>query len=196
MNDVDHALDLTFTDNLNWRSKVTAVNVDGTPLTAGQYSLSAGSLTINQGIIQTPGNHTIVIEATGYAPSQVSQTVNVGAISLATSTAVLTPNSSNLQYLPVVNEITLTAKDQYGNPIPNYVFKHITQITDTDDSVDTIEVDGVSFTGTVSDVKTFQPTELTPTDSSGVIMFTVELPTTNYSMQIDVYLNDGTTFFF
>ncbi|MFD2369410.1 DUF1533 domain-containing protein [Brevibacillus sp. GCM10020057] len=193
---MDHSLDLTFTDNPDWRSKVTAVSVDGTPLTSGQYSLTAGTLTINQGVIRTPGNHTIVIEATGYAPTQVLQTVNVGAISLDTSTATLIPNPVQLEYLPVENVITLTARDQYGNPIPNYVFKHITQIEDLDNSVDTVEVDNVTFTGTANELKVFPVTALAPTDSNGVVTFTVKIPHTNYAMRIDIYLNDGTTLFF
>ncbi|WP_455708900.1 hemoblobin-interacting domain-containing protein [Brevibacillus centrosporus] len=40
LNDVNHGLDLTVTDNFDWRSKVIGVNVDGTPLITGQYTLS------------------------------------------------------------------------------------------------------------------------------------------------------------
>lgn len=107
-------------DDSTWRSKVTAVKVDATTLTSGQYSITAGKLTINQGVITTTGNKTITIVATGYNDSSITQNITAGAFSAAQSTLDLTSGIPMPGGSPTYK---LAARDQYGNKIANYQFK-------------------------------------------------------------------------
>jgi hypothetical protein len=119
---VDAAFDVTFTDDATWRSAITGVTVDvdgiPTPLTAG-YSVAAGTITftpsasIPAGLLQTAGTKAIVVTATGYTNTTVSQAIGAGAATqLAVTTQPTAPaaNGSALAVQPVV-----AIRDQFGN---------------------------------------------------------------------------------
>ncbi|TWH57409.1 putative cell wall-binding protein [Desulfitobacterium sp. LBE] len=67
------AVDIRFTDNAAWRQAVTHVLLDGVSLTSAQYTLSPGILHIREGVIDSSGSHSIVIKATGYVDTSVTQ---------------------------------------------------------------------------------------------------------------------------
>lgn len=195
-NNVDNDLTISFDEDAVWSSKVTAIKVGNTGLDDGQYTITNGQLTIKNGVIQTPGNYTITVEATGYQNSSVVQTVNVGAISLTKSTAVLSPDPDDWVYEPEVNVLTLTAKDKYGNPIPNYQFK-MEVILQNHEASDLIMVaDGNSYTGHPNDPITFPLTDLSQvTDANGVVTLSYHIPSGSYHAELWIYFNDGETVF-
>ncbi|OPX86439.1 MAG: Chitinase D precursor [Pelotomaculum sp. PtaB.Bin104] len=70
------AVDLTFTDNAAWRAAISGITVnDAVYLTSGQYVITAGHIYIVAGILNTTGDHTIAVSATGYADTTVTQKV-------------------------------------------------------------------------------------------------------------------------
>ncbi|RNB92673.1 DUF1533 domain-containing protein [Brevibacillus fluminis] len=188
-NNVDNPLEITFVDNANWETNVTAVSVDGIALATGKYSLSSGKLTIKQGVIQNAGDHTISVTATGYQPSVVTQTVTAGEAILANSSAVaLSDTNSDDEFF---TEVTLTAKDQYGNPVSGYQFKYALTVVQGEDPADTYKVDGLDVTENKG------VTELQQlTDADGqvklLIIYADTMGNTD-ELTYKIYLNDGTT---
>src|SRR5690606_20035332 len=117
---VDNPYDITFADDVNWRSNITSVTINGTPLTAG-YSVSAGQITFTPSasspanLLQTAGTLSVVVIANGYNDATVSQGVSFGApTSLAMSVQPTAPSSNGgvLQTQPVIS-----FRDQYGNAV-------------------------------------------------------------------------------
>ncbi|WP_183192518.1 DUF1533 domain-containing protein [Brevibacillus fluminis] len=195
-NTVDNDVTLTFVDDSVWSSRVTAVKIGNQTLDTNQYIVTNGELTIQDGIITTPGNYTITVEATGYQDSSVVQTVNVGAFSTSESTAVLSPNPNDWVYEPQVNVVTLTAKDQYGNPIPNYTFRVGVEIENIGASDITMVADGQSYTVLPDENKSFPLANLSQvTDANGVVTLSYHIPSGDYNAAIWVYPNDSETAF-
>ena len=80
-NDIAHNFNITFTESSDWRSKITAVQVNGTALTASDFDASiAAVLTlkplVGNVLLTTPGSKAITVIATGYANSVVTQQIN------------------------------------------------------------------------------------------------------------------------
>lgn len=75
-------LDIPFTDDIDWRNAVTAVKVDGSPLTnVTQYELSAGKLRLKTNaipVMQAADTYTVTVEAADYQTVTVSQTMVTG----------------------------------------------------------------------------------------------------------------------
>ncbi len=74
-NRLGNAVELTFADNAEWRGAFTAIKVDGIALTAGQYKLESGRMTINADVFTAAKSYKIVIQADGYANAAVAQDV-------------------------------------------------------------------------------------------------------------------------
>jgi hypothetical protein len=115
---VDAPFNVTFSDDPTWRAAITGITVNGTPLTAGS-AVSAGQITFTPSasspaaLLQTPGTKTIVVLATGYSSSSVSQPLAAGAANkLAMSVQPVGPtaNGGALATQPVV-----LIQDQYAN---------------------------------------------------------------------------------
>ena len=115
---VDAPFDLTFTDNTLWRSNITGITVDGTPLTAG-YSVTAGMITFTPAeslpvnLLRSPGSKAIVVQSSSHADASATQAISAGA---ATQMAITTQPTG-----PSVNGSTLAAqpvvvlRDQFNN---------------------------------------------------------------------------------
>ncbi|MCD1259435.1 S-layer homology domain-containing protein [Paenibacillus athensensis] len=75
-NDTAHALELTFTDDADWRAAVTDVSIkrNGT-VTSSVYAMQAGVLTLTG--ITVPGDYYVQIKASGYADATVNQHVDL-----------------------------------------------------------------------------------------------------------------------
>jgi hypothetical protein len=115
---VDAAFDVTFTDDATWRGLISGITIGGTTLTSG-WAKSAGKITFTPSasspasLLQSSGSKSIVIQATGYANTTVTQAIGVGGASkLAMSTQPAAPASNGivLGTQPVV-----LIQDQYGN---------------------------------------------------------------------------------
>ncbi len=119
---VDAPFNVTFTDDATWRGAITSITVDGTPLTAGFNTTTAGQITftpsasVPAGLLQTAGaNKSIVIAATGYTNATVSQTIGVGAankLAMVTQPAAPATNGAVLATQP-----TVRVQDQYNNNV-------------------------------------------------------------------------------
>ena len=194
-NNVDNNLEVSFIDDFVWRSNVSSVKVDGVTLTSNQYSLTAGKLTINQGVIQLTGSHAITVTADGYTDSQVQQSVTAGDLFVSSDMGSISPNSAGITPYPAVNTVTMTAKDQYGNPIRGYVFKYNVRIIQGDlANPDSYNVGGRVYTNSVSSI------QMTPTNDNGESIFQITDSATRNSVSgdsfgVDVTLNDGTVIY-
>lgn len=74
-NDTNHAIDIGFADDGTWSEAVTTVLNGTTTLTQGtDYTIDAGKITFNAGVLPL-GSNRITVKATGYAPASVVQEV-------------------------------------------------------------------------------------------------------------------------
>ncbi|MDF1618659.1 stalk domain-containing protein [Petrocella sp. FN5] len=121
-NDVTSDLDITFESDGNYESAVSSVSFDGTLLTNDtDYTVSSGKITLKPSggkpCLQTVGTGTVLVTATGYEDSSVSQTINPGpAHSLEITQAVTAPASNGGVF---VQQPKVTLKDLYGNICTN-----------------------------------------------------------------------------
>jgi hypothetical protein len=74
-NTVGNPIELTFTDDEEWRNAVNEVMVNDSALASEDYTLEAGKLTIDASVFTSPGEYTIVVKATGYEDATVTQTL-------------------------------------------------------------------------------------------------------------------------
>ena len=74
-NMVGNAVDITFTDNVEWRTGISAVKLNGQVLAASKYTVSAGNISFAASNFTTAGSYTILVEAAGYANTTVVQVV-------------------------------------------------------------------------------------------------------------------------
>lgn len=71
-NTVGQAVDIIFTDDPDWRSAISNVDVNGNSI-SGKYDIAAGTITINADVFTAGGNYEVVINADGYSDASVSQ---------------------------------------------------------------------------------------------------------------------------
>jgi hypothetical protein len=115
---VDAAFNVTFTDDATWRSAITGITINGTPLTAGS-SVSSGLITLTPSasspasLLQSSGTKSIIVSATGYSDATVSQAIGVGADSKLAMNIQPTAPATNGGALAVQPSVFI--QDQYGN---------------------------------------------------------------------------------
>jgi hypothetical protein len=187
---VDVAFDITYTDDASWRGAITSITVGGTTLSASAYSVTAGKITFTPSLstlLQSSGSKSIVVIATGYPNTTVSQTLNAGvptSNSTATIGSALSAGTSQT--------VTCTAKDQYNNLVSGYTFKYDATVTNGDAATaESYTLDGTASTATASDVNV-----TTTTNASGVAIFTAALPSTidgGDGVSVQVQLSNGST---
>ncbi|MGC8866527.1 MAG: hemoblobin-interacting domain-containing protein, partial [Bacteroidales bacterium] len=191
-NNVDNDIEITFVDDPAWRAAVTAVKIGGIALNGSDYTLTAGLLTLHPSagnpLLTTAGTKVVVVEATGYSAASVTQVINAGDPVAANCTATInTPLAINS-----TRTVTVTAKDQYNNNVPNYNF--VVDVVKTDNNATTNEqyvIDGNPYTTSVSDV----PLE-NATGSNGEVTFTITIPglvDNNDGVSVQVQLANGNT---
>ena len=113
---VDGPFTITFTENSAWRLAITAVRVASTTLDSSLYVVSEGQITLTpsaSALLQTSGEKSISVTASGYAPATVTQTLGAGvATKLVLTTQPVAPatNGGALATQPIVK-----FADQYDN---------------------------------------------------------------------------------
>ena len=191
-NDVDHNIDITFTDDATWRAAITAVKVGSTALTATtDYTISAGDIQLKpsglNALLTAAGSKSITVTATGYGDATVTQVINAGTTVAANSTVSVSPALA----VNTSSTATLTAKDQYGNVVSGYNFKYITTVTNnTSTTTESYTIDGVANSGSVLGLIT------TATNASGIVTFTILMPPVidpQDGISIQAKLSDGST---
>lgn len=105
-------------DDPAWRSAITGITVNGSPLPGTAYTTStAGVIGFDpsqSALLQSPGAKTIVISATGYSTNSVTQVIVGGPAKLVISTQPKAPAADGgaLTNQPVVSVV-----DQNGNAV-------------------------------------------------------------------------------
>ncbi|MDD3652570.1 MAG: DUF1533 domain-containing protein [Desulfotomaculaceae bacterium] len=119
-NIVGQPVELTFTDDADWRAAITSVSVDGADLVDGEYTISDGKITISADVFTEAKDYTVVVKATGYEDACVMQTIRSG--------------------LHAPPSLTVDALDNVvGQPV---------ELTYTDDAAWRAAITGVSVDGT------------------------------------------------
>lgn len=93
-NTVGQAMEVTFTDNAAWRSALSGVKVDGTAVSAANYTLTAGKLTLNTALFPAAKTYAITVSAAGYTDAALQQVVTASnPVNLALNKSVIaSPN--------------------------------------------------------------------------------------------------------
>lgn len=191
LNTVDNDIELTFTDDLYWRENITSVEINNQSLSPGDYTLSAGKITLHP----SNGNDSlkaaciknIVVKATGFNDASVSQEILPGAASVSNSTVTVSPAFGQ----GVTSVVTITANDRFNNRVAGYVFKAAGIMTNNNSNVTeeyTIHTQE-GLTGSTTDIS------LTATNSAGSVSFNVVLPSfinSGDGISIVTKLNNGT----
>lgn len=189
-NDVEHNFAITFSEDVNWRSSVTDVKVDGASLTAADWDKTVeGALIINTDagnpLLTTSGNKIITICATGYNDVEISQVINHGSLNIKKSECIISTSLS----AGVTSTVTLTAKDQYENSVPGYIFKLDAIITDNSEITDEVfTINSIEYNSTANEVS------INGTDASGTTAFEIDVNPVNDpydGISVQVKLNDG-----
>lgn len=68
-------VDLKFRDDAAWRRAITGISVNGSALSAAQYSLAKGKLRIDGGVFSAEGDYEITVRAVGYEDGVVVQPI-------------------------------------------------------------------------------------------------------------------------
>lgn len=148
-NDVDNILEITFIDNPTWRSSITAIQADGVDIDSSKYSIVGGTITINAGAITAAKTYTITVIADGYSNRGVTQSVRAGAANAASSTVSIDQPLS----LGTTRTVTLTAKDQYNNPVSGHRFyADVTVINNVETSNESYTVHSTGYTASASNI--------------------------------------------
>jgi len=115
---VDAAFDITFTDNSAWRAAISSITVDGSTLAVGAYNATAsGKITFTPSastFLQSSGTKTIVVIASGYVNTTVSQIINAGVANKLVMQTTPVAQSSYTASLFTTQPVVLI-QDRYGN---------------------------------------------------------------------------------
>ena len=104
-NCVGRAAEITFIDDAGWRGAISGITVNGTALTAGQYTVSEGAIRIEAGVFTAAGDYSVTVTAAGYSDATVIQKINEAATA-----------GDNPKYtvLPAADQSVYTAGDTGG----------------------------------------------------------------------------------
>jgi len=117
-NDVDHDIVITFEADPGFESGITGVSFSGHALAEGtDYTVGSGSVTLKPSggnpYLRTPATGDVIITATGYSDSIISQTIKAGsAASMEVTQNIAAPAANDGQF---AQQPIITLKDQYGN---------------------------------------------------------------------------------
>ncbi len=78
-NEIGQMVEITFTDDADWRGAITGIEVNGSDLSSEQYTVSEGNINIIADVFTAAGDYTIVVTATGYEDASVTQTMDASA---------------------------------------------------------------------------------------------------------------------
>ena len=89
-------IEITFADNLNWRNAISGVIVNGKQLTAEQYSIKPGKITLNASLFPEEGSYMIKVLANEYPSISAEQVVVTNStLNLALNKPVTTSENAN-----------------------------------------------------------------------------------------------------
>jgi uncharacterized repeat protein (TIGR02543 family) len=79
-------IDVSFTDNETWRNAITGITVDSVTVDPSHYTLSAGTLTLDNTVFTANGSHEVIVIATGFMNDKVTQKIGIPPTLKADST--------------------------------------------------------------------------------------------------------------
>lgn len=175
-NTVDQDLEVTFADDAAFRAAITAVSFNGNTLLPGQYTITAGKITLKPSVagnvyLRTAGTGNLVITATGYNPSTVSQTLNAGDVASIAVSVQPVPGAASGDAFATQPVVLL--KDQYGNTCSTGSSSGDSVIATAKAGTGTYTLGGTATKAAVAGTATF--TDLTVallTSGNGAITFT------------------------
>lgn len=113
-NNLGQSIDITFTDDADWRGVIANVTVNGTALTGDQYTVSAGNINIAASVFPTAGDYTITVPAANYHnTSAITQTIEAGT--LLTPPALTADSTENI--LGQAVDITFTDDETWRGAV-------------------------------------------------------------------------------
>jgi Beta-glucanase/Beta-glucan synthetase len=121
-NKAGSSIDVTFASNEVWENAITAVKVNNTALAANQYTVAAGTITLAPSAFAAAGSYTITIVATGYADSEVTQTITADVNLALGKTAVGSSNAINSQTAAVTDGNAETRWEAATGADPEWVY--------------------------------------------------------------------------
>lgn len=105
-NTVGQDIDITFADDADWRSAVTAVSLNASAIpsdaqVAGGYTLTAGNLHIPAAYLGSSGDYVVKVTVTGYPDATVTQSIAAAATKV-TGTASVGDNTVTMASMTTV----------------------------------------------------------------------------------------------
>lgn len=185
-NSVDNDIEITFASDAGFQSAITSVTYGGNTLTSNQYTVTSGKVTLRPSVndnnyLRTPGTGNVVITATGYGNSTISQTINAGevaSIEVTKQPVTGTASGDTFSTQPVVK-----LKDQYGNYCATGVSATANVVASSKSGTGSWSIGGATTRAAVAGTATF--TDLTctlNTVGNGSITFTSGIKTVDSSV--------------
>ncbi len=112
-NNLGQPIDITFTDDAEWRGVINCITVNNTALTGEQYTVSAGNINIAASVFPTAGDYTITVPAANYHDTTVTQTIEAGT--LLTPPALTADSTENI--LGQTVDITFTDDEAWRGAV-------------------------------------------------------------------------------
>jgi hypothetical protein len=190
-NTVDQSIEITFSDDPDWRNALRNIYSDNNLLISGtDYEIQAGKIILKpyagNSFLTSAGNKNIMVTALGYEDITIVQKILPGDMDASESSV----RTLVKLFKNVTTDIEIIARDQFRNHIQSYQFNYDIDITNNDAT--TSEIYMVAGLDINSDV-TGQQTSLT--DSLGKVMFSLGIPGNidlNDGIEIVVKTQDGT----
>jgi len=190
---VEDQIVISFTDNPDWREKVTRVLAGGIPLETGvDYELHAGELVLipagGNPALTASGTKQITVEATCYGDAVVYQEILAGPVDAGKSTAEAVVDL----FRGTRTSTRAVVTDRYGNGISDYVCRYDIEITNNQTvNTEIYVVAGVEVWENQADLG------MPATDGTGESMIDLVIPPVvdlHDGIRIIFRLEDGTAF--
>jgi len=184
-NTVGQAIDITFTDDADWRAAITGITVGGSDLSESQYAVSAGNINIAAEVFTTAGDYAVVVTATGYSDATVTQTMVEATVAPTAAFGADTTSGTAPLTVTFTDESTGTAPLTYAwdfnndgtvdsteqNPSYEYsaagTYSVKLTVTNSAGSDDEIKTDYISVSTTPSEI--LDPPDLTVDNSDNTV---------------------------
>jgi len=75
-NIVGQDIDISFTDDADWRTAITGITVDDSNLADTQYTVTEGNINIAAEVFAAAADYEVIVKATGYSDATVAQSIN------------------------------------------------------------------------------------------------------------------------
>ena len=147
-------IDITFTDDPDWRAAISGVSVDDTDLAVEKYVVAPGKITIDASLFTEVKDYAIAVKSTGYQDTTVTQSIislsdmkigNIYTIA-GNGTSGYSGDGGKAVYAQLTRPRGV-ALDSQGNYYIADEYAHCIRKVDTDGNISTIAGGGTSGDG-------------------------------------------------